>query len=206
MIFFKGILVGLLMAVPVGPVGVLCIERALLKGRVSGFLSGLGAATADALYAAVGAFGLTIISSFITEHDLFIRLIGGGLILYLGLSSLFGHKKTKLPRQNQIFEKGSDYVSTFLLTLTNPSTIVTFGVVFTLTGFDPNLVSNLLTPSVLVIGVGVGSALWWWILSYGVVFLASKMPSFSLEMVKKIAGILIIIFALVILSGMKFHG
>jgi len=204
MIFFKGILVGLLMAVPVGPVGILCIERALLKGRRSGFLSGLGAATADGLYAAVGAFGLTIISSFITQHDLIIRLVGGAFILYLGLNSLFGKEHVKMPRHNIIFEKGNDYVSTFLLTLTNPSTIVTFGIVFTLTGFDPNAVANLLVPTLLVIGVAAGSALWWFALSYGVTYIAPKIPSFSLDLVKKLAGILIIIFALIILSGLRF--
>ncbi len=206
MILFKGILIGLLLAVPVGPVGVLCIERTLLKGKLSGIFSGLGAATADGLYAAVGAFGITMISSFLAAHETPIRLVGGLIILFLGLQSLFSKEKPHPKKHESALEKGGDYFSTLLLTLTNPSTIITFGIVFTLTGFDPNTATNLLAPSLIVAGVTIGSMLWWIILSNGVVFLSKKIPNFSLDIVKKIGGILIVVFALIILAGLRHGG
>ena len=205
MIFFKGVLIGLLMAAPVGPVGILCIERTLTKSKHSGFISGLGAATADGLYAAVAAFGISVISDFISAHDIAVRLIGGLIILWVGIRSLINGKAAKPSPVTKKFGHAGDYASTFLFTLTNPTTIFSFGVVFALTGFRAAEVTGLLLPTLLVAGVALGSLLWWLILTNGVAYLSGRMQSFSLDVVKKIAGLLIIIFALIILSGLR-HG
>jgi threonine/homoserine/homoserine lactone efflux protein len=202
-IFFKGILVGLLMAVPVGPVGVLCIERTLHKGRHAGWITGLGAATADGFYAAVAAFGISFISDFVATHDLIFRLVGGLLIIWLGMTSLLGAKPTKVPAWEKKFEKTSSYFSSLLFTLTNPTTIFSFGIVFALTGFQASQTHTLLEPSLLVIGVALGSALWFLTLSHGAHYLARRVKNFSIGIVKRVAGIIILIFGLVILSGLK---
>jgi threonine/homoserine/homoserine lactone efflux protein len=203
MIFFKGILVGLLMAVPVGPVGVLCIERTLHKGRHAGWITGLGAATADCFYAAVAAFGISFISDFVAVHDLMFRLIGGLLIIWLGMGSLLNAKPAQIPAWEKKFEKASNYFSAFLFTLTNPTTIFSFGIVFALTGFQASQTTTLLEPALLVIGVALGSALWFLTLSHGAHYLARRIKNFSINVVKRIAGIIILIFGLIILSGLK---
>src|SRR3990172_8990998 len=132
-IFLKGLLLGFSIAAPVGPIGVLCIRRTLAEGRTAGFASGLGAATADALYGSIAGFGLTIVSSFLIDQSHWLQLAGGIFLLYLGI-------KTFLAKSKETIETGSpleksrgiigNYASTFLLTLTNPLTILSFIAIF----------------------------------------------------------------------------
>ena len=84
-LFFKGLLIGFSIAAPVGPIGVLCIRRTLAESRATGFVSGLGAATADAFYGAVAGFGLTLVSVFLQGQEFWFRLIGGAFLGYLGV-------------------------------------------------------------------------------------------------------------------------
>src|SRR5687767_10924816 len=118
--FLKGCAIGLSIAAPVGPIGVLCIRRSLADGARIGFFTGLGAAVADAFYGAVAAFGLTIISSFLTERQTALRLIGGAFLLYLGIKTFFS-KPASQPASPK--NDASAFTSTFFLTLTNPMTI-----------------------------------------------------------------------------------
>lgn len=206
MIFFKGILLGFLMAVPIGPVGVLCIERSLRKGAFSGMLTGLGSATVDIFYSSVAAFSLTLISSFIADHDIAIRLVGGFIILGIGLDYLIskGKERRRPAFLNRIKINGHarDYSTGLLLTLLNPTTIVTFSIFFALTGFDAASVRAIVPPILLVLGVALGSLLWFTTVSYGITYVHTTMKIISLEMVRKFAGVLTIIFALIILSGL----
>src|SRR5205085_8581760 len=87
--FFKGLVLGFAIAAPVGPIGVLCIRRSLAEGQAAGLATGLGAATADALYGCVAAFGLTVISSFLVQQRFWLGLIGGGFLCYLGVRTFF---------------------------------------------------------------------------------------------------------------------
>ncbi|MGB9615807.1 MAG: LysE family translocator, partial [Desulfomonilaceae bacterium] len=115
--FAKGLLVGFILAIPVGPIGLLCITRSLARGRISGIFSGLGAATADAVYAFVAGFGVTYISSFLMSHQVLLRLAGGAVLVLVGLHIAL----TKPPsRTKGLSDKGllGDYVSVFFLTLT----------------------------------------------------------------------------------------
>jgi len=91
---FRGIIIGLAIAAPVGPIGVLCIQRSL-KNRTSGLLTGLGAATADALYGFVGAFGIVIISGFLVEQRFLLQLLGGLFLIYLAIRTLATKPKKK---------------------------------------------------------------------------------------------------------------
>ena len=122
-LFLQGALIGFAIAAPVGPIGVLCIRRSLAEGRIYGLLSGLGAATADAVYGAIAAFGLTIISSFLVEQQIWLRLLGGIFLLYLGIRTYFAKSETgEVPARSET--KLGAYATTFFLTLTNPLTIL----------------------------------------------------------------------------------
>src|SRR3989338_2448123 len=195
MILLKGLILGFLIAAPVGPIGVLCIQRTLTKGRVSGFVSGLGAATADAFYGAVAAFGLVVISNVLIEQQFILRLCGGIFLLYTGLKIFYSK-----PRENSRIESKTnlmtDYISTFFLTITNPITIISFTALFTGIGF---MRGNFTTSGFLVVGVFLGSALWWLILSFGIKWIQFNVKNFSLELINKISGTVILIFALVVL-------
>lgn len=191
--FFKGLIIGFSIAAPVGPIGVLCIQRTIAYGRASGLLTGLGAATADGFYGAIAAFGLTVISNFLVGQQFWFRLIGGAFLLYLGLRTFVSKPAEKAATENH---KGlfSDYFSTVFLTLTNPTTILSFVAVFA--GLDLGS-ANGDTPSaiLMVLGVIIGSALWWLILSGGVSLFRTKFNAASLAIVNKISGAIILIFA-----------
>jgi len=162
----RGLAIGFSIAAPVGPIGVLCIRRTLVEGRASGFVSGLGAATADAIYGCIAGFGLTFISNFLVSQQGWLRPFGGLYLCWLGLKTF----RSKPPEKGTP-ERGKGlsgaYVSTFLLTLTNPMTILSFAAVFAALGLAESK-GSYLSAGALVSGVFIGSALWWFILSGGV--------------------------------------
>lgn len=198
MIFLKGLALGLLIAIPVGPIGVLCIKRTLERGKLAGFISGLGAATADGLYGAVVAFGLFVISNFLMNEKFTLGLIGAALLIYTGIQSF-----NKKPDNIEISTEESntllkDYFSTFFLTVTNPSTIIFFTAFFASIGFRWRG-GNTWQAIVLIAGVFIGSALWWLALSLSIDFIKSKMKNFSLIIINKVSGIIILLFAIMVL-------
>jgi len=156
----KGALAGLIIAAPVGPVGVLCVQRTLHKGRGSGLAAGLGAASADALYGCIAAFGLTLIAHWLELHETAFRVVGGLMLLGMGLRML---RPGSGMMQNG--PEGPDgllrgFIATFVLTATNPITIVAFLGVFAFFGVAA-LGSNTLLAAALVAGVFAGSSIWW---------------------------------------------
>lgn len=160
----KGMAIGFAMAVPVGPVGLLCIRRTLNYGLVFGLLSGLGAAFADALFAAVAAGGLASLTDFLLGIERQLQLAGGVFLVVLGIWTYFKHP----------VEKGSTrrghhgaIATTFLLTLTNPMTLLAFIGFFVAFGVTTGE-GMLLGIAVLVVGVFLGSALWWTVLCVGI--------------------------------------
>jgi threonine/homoserine/homoserine lactone efflux protein len=158
--FIKGLIIGFVIAAPVGPIGVLCARRTLMHGRKAGFFSGMGAATADAIYGFIAAFGLTFISNLLVEHQSLLRLVGGTILVFMGVKAFRAMpvKKTDLPRSARHY--AGMYSSTFFLTLTNPMTIFSFAAVFA--GFGlAGTKGSILSAGVLIIGVFLGSALWW---------------------------------------------
>ena len=203
MVFLQGLLLGLCVAAPVGPIGVLCIQRTLRSGKLSGFVSGLGAATADGLYGAVAAFGLVFISNMLIEQLFVLRLVGGTFLFYIGLRSFLS--RATLADAEVSPTKGrlvADYVSTVFLTITNPMTILSFAALFAGIGFGFSEGKSFFSASLLTLGVFFGSALWWLVLSIGVGWLKSRIPHFSILTVNKISGFVIMSFAAYILWGM----
>jgi threonine/homoserine/homoserine lactone efflux protein len=132
-IALRSILIGISIAAPVGPIGILCIRRTLAEGRIAGFISGLGAATADAFYGAIAAFGLTFISLFLLQHTFWLRLGGGIFLLFLGVRIFLAIPASSAENETSPGKKRgllNYYASTFLLTITNPLTILSFAAIF----------------------------------------------------------------------------
>lgn len=190
----KGLIIGFSIAAPVGPIGVLCIRRTLTEGRASGLVSGLGAATADAIYGSIAGFGLASISNFLVSQQGWPRLLGGLFLCFLGLKTIFAK-----PAQQATSAKGNGlvgaFISTFFLTLTNPMTIISFAVIFSGLGLAGTN-GNYLSAGVLVLGVFIGSALWWLILSGGVGLFREKFNQHGLQWVNRISGTVITGFGL----------
>ena len=128
-LLWRGALIGLAIAAPVGPIGLLCIQRTLQDGRKYGFVSGLGAASADGIYGSVAGFGLTSISGFLAARQMWLALIGGLFLCYLGLRTFLSQpaEKAVYAQRGSLFKA---YAATFLLTLTNPITILSFMAIF----------------------------------------------------------------------------
>jgi len=188
-LLLKGTLIGFSIAAPVGPIGVLCIRRTIAQGRIAGFISGLGAASADAIYGCIAGFGLSFISQFLVKQQNILSLVGGVFLLYLGIKTFFAKSSGKQLENN---EKGlwSAYLSTFFLTLTNPITILSFVAIFAGMGIASES-SDYLSASMLVLGVFIGSMLWWALLSGGASFFEKKVNAEGLGWINKISGVII---------------
>ncbi|MCT9096978.1 LysE family translocator [Haloarchaeobius sp. HME9146] len=185
------------MAAPVGPIGLLCIQRTLADGRRSGFVSGLGAASADAVYGAIAGFGITALSSVLLDHRTGIRVAGGLLLLYLGAQAVRAEPADAAAGSSQSQGLTRDYVSTFLLTITNPVTILAFVGIFA--GVGVGVSGEYLDAAVLVTGVFTGSALWWLVLSTGVSLFRARFSRPVMRLVNRLAGLVICGFGLLAL-------
>jgi threonine/homoserine/homoserine lactone efflux protein len=196
-IALRGFIIGLSIAAPVGPIGILCIRRTLAEGRLTGFLSGLGAATADMLYGAVAAFGLTVVTDLLIGQAGWLRFVGGGFLLYLGIRTFLAKPAERAGQASRSGLFGS-YLSIFLLTITNPMTILSFVAIFAglrlgETGGD------YLSATMMVLGVFLGSASWWLGLSLGVGLLREKFTPAWMVWVNRISGMIITGFGVVAL-------
>jgi threonine/homoserine/homoserine lactone efflux protein len=203
MLFFKGLIVGFVIAVPLGPIGILCARRTLTHGRRAGFVSGMGAATADVFYGFVAAFGMTFISEILTGYQFWIRLAGGAFLCFLGIRTFI--EKPERKSLCSMFRKkkrhAGMYTSTFFLTLTNPMTIFSLAAVFAalgLAGATPRILSAL----ILVLGVFLGSVLWW-LFFVGVFHLFRKRFSYhEIQLINRIAGLIIASFGVLALASL----
>ena len=198
--FLRGFLFGLSIAASVGPMSLLCIQRTLSKGQLYGLVSGLGVATADGVYGSIAGFGLTVITTFLVSQYIWIRVIGGVLLIYLGTKTLLTRpaEKAASAKANNIF---GAYVSTFLLTLTNPATILSFVAIFA--GFGVGGAKNNYLAAVLVVcGVFLGSALWLCILTGGVSLLRGRLTPRWLLWINRFSGGFLALFGIVLLFSL----
>jgi threonine/homoserine/homoserine lactone efflux protein len=207
--FLKGMVIGFSIAAPVGPIGVLCIQRTLAYGRIVGFASGLGAATADAAYGVVAAFGLTFISGFLVQQQIALRIVGGAFLLWLAWKSFSAAPSD--PRAAVTRDAGSAahvasaYGSTFLLTVANPATILSFVAVFAGLGIGAaGGAQGYEGALMLVLGVFLGSALWWLILAGVAGFFRERMKVSYLVWINRVSGVIIATFGLVALGSLIY--
>jgi threonine/homoserine/homoserine lactone efflux protein len=193
-LLIKGLLAGMAIAAPVGPVNVLCASRTLAKGRISGFLSGLGAATADGFYGGIAAFSITLVIDFLRREEFYIRVIGGILLLMIGLFYFFKPAKS-LEKSSGNGSNQSDYTSTLLLTLTNPTTVLSFIAVLASMGVGEPRAWWL--SFFLMLGIFAGSMLWWIILVLLVNRLRHRFNQTAICWMNRIAGIAIGAFGII---------
>jgi threonine/homoserine/homoserine lactone efflux protein len=188
--FLKGIVVGAVIAVPVGPVGILCLHRTIFEGRLSGLVSGLGAATADALFGAIAAFGLTFVSDWLFGYETSLRAAGGVYLLYIGASALLTKAQDKIAEEAKPETLFRDFVSAFALTVTNPVTILVFLAIFAALGLGGTK-ATLVRAGFLVLGVWVGSFLWWLTLSVGIGLFRRAIEPRHLAWISRASGIIL---------------
>ncbi len=200
-VIIKGIIMGFSIAAPVGPIGVLCIRRTISNGQISGLVSGLGAATADGLYGCVAAFGLTFISSFLVSQQFWLRLIGGAFLCYLGVKTLLSKPANQAASVTSNSTIMGDYMSTFFLTVTNPMTILSFAAVFAGMGLAASD-GGYASAGLLVLGVVIGSALWWLCLSGIVGFFRQKFNTTGMIWVNRLSGMIIIAFGVLAIASL----
>jgi threonine/homoserine/homoserine lactone efflux protein len=198
----KGLVIGFSLAAPVGPIGVLCIRRTLAHGSKRGIIIGLSAASADMVYGVIAAFGVTLISDFISQQQHWIRFIGGILLLILGYRTFISHPLTDTIKSGKNGHTRT-FVSTFFLTLTNPLTLFAFAAVFAGIGLDQSLGHHGFA-IFLVIGVFFGSLGWFSVLTSLVHFFHEKITTDGIVVINKVAGSLLIIFGVIALwSGIS---
>ncbi|HEY3909776.1 MAG TPA: LysE family transporter [Stellaceae bacterium] len=198
--FLKGIVVGAVIAVPVGPVGILCLRRTIFEGRLSGLVSGVGAATADALFGAVAAFGLSFVSDWLLGYQTWLRAGGGVYLLYSGGSALLSQAHDKLAEESDPETLFRDFASAFALTITNPVTILVFLAIFAALGLG-GARAALLRAALLVIGVWIGSFLWWLVLSSGVELFRRSIEPRHLAWVSRGSGLILFLTGAALLAS-----
>lgn len=199
-IFLKGLLIGFSIAAPVGPIGALCIRRSIAEGRLSGFISGLGAASADALYGLIAALGLTWLSGFLVDQQMWIRLLGGLFLCYLAVATFRSRTSSSTESQRSPNSLAA-FVSTFFLTLTNPLTILSFTAIFAGLGLS-TIAGDYLSGGVMVAGVFLGSTLWWMLLSGAAGLLGPRLGTDGLVWVNRLSGLVIGVFGLAALGSL----
>jgi threonine/homoserine/homoserine lactone efflux protein len=194
-LLFKSIVLGLSIAAPVGPISVLCIRRTVVDGRAAGLVCGLGAATADAVYGALGGFALNGISVWLVRGRLWMALAGGAFLLYLGVKIF--RSPAPVTGANSNSSATGAYFSTFALALANPLTILLFAAAFAGMGAGVMGYRGVFT---MLTGTFVGSAVWWLGLT-SVVGLVPASPS-MLVAINRVSGLLLVGFGLYALAGL----
>lgn len=193
--FLQGIAIGFSIAAPVGPIGLLCIRRSLADGRLAGLVSGLGAATADALYGILAALGLTAVTDLLLGYQRPLQFVGGLFLVYLGIAIMRSNPATEATNSAQTPSLSAAYVSTLALTLANPITILSFLGLFAGLGVVGDNQSPF-AAFTLVGGVFLGSAAWWLLLSSAATALGQRLHSGGLRVLNLASGAFIAAFGL----------
>jgi putative LysE/RhtB family amino acid efflux pump len=190
----KGAGIGFAVAAPVGPIGMLCIRTTLERGRVAGFAAGLGAAVADAIFGTIGVLGVTAISGVIEAQRTWLELGGGLFVIAFGIH--LGLKRPNVQNGNEEIPVSlfADFAKTLVLTMANPSTILTFMAIFA--GVPGTSASSFAVVPVIVLGVLLGSAGWWLLLSQGVGVIRHKISERALIWMNWSAGMLLVAFGI----------
>ncbi len=206
-IILRGFIVGLIASMPPGPVGVLCIQRTLSKNQKSGFVSGLGAAVADVIFAAVAFFSLAFLLDFIDRNSLIITLIGGLVVIALGVKILFSNPVIQI-RRNRAGKTNlwQDFLTVFLVTIANPVYVFFFIILFAIFGLNTTSV-GLFQSSFMIVGVFLGGATWWFALSALVNLFRKRFRPRHLLWINRVAAIVIIVLGIgaMLLEFMNFR-
>ena len=199
---FKGMLIGMIASAPMGPVGVLCVQRTLNKGRWYGFVTGCGAAASDIFYAAITGYGMSLVAGIINNEEArFYLQIGGSLLLLgFGIFSYRSDPAKNLRRPNQ--NKGTlwhNAWTAFLVTLSNPLIVFLFVALFAQFAFVvPDHPFEMLVGSASIIG---GALLWWYGLTWLVDKVRTKFDVQGIRIINQVIGVVVIIISILMLLG-----
>jgi threonine/homoserine/homoserine lactone efflux protein len=198
-LILKGMAAGFTISMPVGPVAVICINRTLRKGRVSGFLSGAGGATADGFYALVAIFGLTIVISFIEANMFGLQVLAGAVVLIFGVRIFFSNPvKDYRNRRKEPDSLFSDYLTVLPLAFANPISLFVYLGVFS--GLSLPYSGSLSSRALLMVpGVLAGALAWWFVLSWVISRFRSRIKLRTLLWINRIAGSIIVLFGFVLI-------
>ncbi len=190
-IFFKALVIGFTVAAAVGPIGLLCVQRTLQRGWRVGFISGVGVATADALYGLIGGLGLTVITSFLVGQQLWLRLVGGLVLVYIGVKALRAKQmQAAKDKQAGTGDYLTEYVSIFFLTLSNPMTIIFFAGIYAGIG-ELGVGSGWAAAGPFALGIFLGSVVWWLVLITTVNLVRHRFKPEMLLGLNKLTGVVI---------------
>lgn len=200
MILIIGIILGFSVSVPIGPIGVLCINRTMNKSYRSGFISGLGAAVADVVYGIIALFGVTMVTNFLSNQDIWFKLIGTSLLFILGTKLLFTKVNTtsKIVKRERKRDLLHDFVTTLLLTFANPVTVIAFVALYTAFGIE-TIELNTINTLLLISGLFTGAMLWWTILVSLTIKYKHKINQKLFSKMNIISGSIIILFGVIFL-------
>jgi len=189
-LFFKGFLVGVIISAPIGPVGALCIQRTMNNGRLSGILSGVGAAVGDSIFAVAAVFGLTYISGILDEKEAWFRIVGGIILLYFGLR-VYLSKPRNCSEENIGVNHFGTFGSAFLLTISNPLVILSIIAVFAVLGIV-NPSASYYSTGLLILGVFSGAMFLWTITCHILSNYRNRIGERGVLLVNKITGLFIL--------------
>jgi threonine/homoserine/homoserine lactone efflux protein len=194
--FFKGFSMGITIAALGGPVGILCMRRTVQQGMSAGVATGFGAALADALFGAIAGFGVTLISSCLIAHQKIIGIAGSFFMIYLGIRSFFEKDKEILIAEKKS-KNFANAISSFFITLTNPTTILFFIAV----SISLQIIQDYYAASAVVTGIFIGSLSWFSALAFVITQLHKKLRPETMTIINKLFSVLLILFGLFI--GLK---
>jgi threonine/homoserine/homoserine lactone efflux protein len=185
-LFLKGALIGFSIAMPVGPVGMLCIQHSLRRGLMAGLVAGLGAAFADALFGGMAGFGVSLLSHVLTRYQVWFQIFGALILWYLGIK-IFKTQPVNVEAPQLSFSWSRIFLSTFALTLTNPLTLLCFAAIYASLGITPSD-EEILPGTILMVGVLLGALLWWMTLVGSVTLIGKKYQLNSSPLFNRISG------------------
>lgn len=198
----RGILIGLLFGLPVGAVGTMTVHRTLTGGMKAGLFTGLGSSVADCFYACVGVFGLTLISDFLLKYQVIINILGGSFVLFMGIRLLI-KKESSAGVKAETMNPVKMFLSSFAVGITNPAAILTFLFAFSYFGISGD--AELSQGIMLVIGVFVGTYIWWGTLSAVTQFVKSRTEKFNFRYMNRIFGVILCLFGAIVLLRLIFE-
>ena len=192
-LFIKGFLVGIMVAAPMGPVNILCIHRTITRGRVDGFLTGMGAAVGDGVFALAAALGLTAVAAFVDSHEAWFRIPGGVLLLVMSIFLWRSHPHLGHEIKGRRGLK-RNIAATFVLTISNPITLAAFFSFFVAWGLSTGF--DLVAATNVVAGVFAGSAAWWLALVLLVGLLHGQIKDYHLLTLNRVMAVMVLLFGL----------
>ncbi len=196
--FLKGFLVGMAASIPLGPIGVLCIQRTLSKGRSSGLFTGMGAAVSDTFFAAIALLSLSFVSDFIEQYRNWVMIIGGLIVALFGLKLFLTNPVTQVKRLKSGSKRyWEDFFSSMLMTISNPGALILMLGLFAFAGIDVSEDAPKFVITITLWGVFIGAALWWFILSASINHFRSRFRLRQLLMINRISGIIILVLGLI---------